>query len=98
MLTDTRIRAIKPGSEPFKVSDSGGLHLLIAPTGSKLWKGASRYGGKQENLSFGADPDTTLADARTRREEAKATLRQGTDPGKSVKFEKIAEKQTIANT
>jgi integrase len=98
MLTDTRIRAIKPGSEPFKVSDSGGLHLLIAPTGSKLWKCAYRYGGKQKTLSFGAYPDTTLVDARTRREEAKAQLRQGIDPGKIVKVEKMAEKQAIANT
>ncbi|MDA1073020.1 MAG: Arm DNA-binding domain-containing protein, partial [Proteobacteria bacterium] len=37
-LTDTRIRNAKPQGRPVKLSDGGGLHLLIAPQGSKLWR------------------------------------------------------------
>ena len=85
MLTDTKIKALKPGSDQYKVSDSGGLHLLVTPTGGRLWKQAYRFAGRQKTLSFGAYPDVSLADARTRRETAKAQLRAGEDPGRIVK-------------
>ena len=90
MLTDTKIKALKPKPGPLKISDGGGLHLLVAPTGSKLWKCSYRYGGKQKTLSFGAYPEVSLADARLRREEAKGKLRQGVDPGMVIKAEKQA--------
>jgi hypothetical protein len=41
MLNDTRVRNAKRGDRPIKLSDSGGLHLLIQPNGSKLWRLAS---------------------------------------------------------
>ena len=47
MLSDARIRAAKPRKTAYKLSDSGGLHALIQPHGSKLWRLAYRYGGKQ---------------------------------------------------
>ena len=37
-LTDTSIRGLKAASKPAKHSDGGGLHLVINPTGSKLWR------------------------------------------------------------
>src|ERR1035438_7127982 len=98
MLTDTKIRGIKPEPGPVKISDGGGLHLLVAPTGSKLWKCSYRFAGKQKTLSFGAYPEVGLADARLRREEAKGKLRQGIDPGKVIKTKKVEEKQAAANT
>jgi integrase len=96
MLTDTEIKGLKPKAKPHKVSDSGGLHLLIMPPtdklpkGSKLWKLAYRFAGRQKTLSFGSYPSVGLADARGRRELAKAQLRQGEDPGHIVKVEKQA--------
>jgi len=36
MLTDTAIRNFKPSAKPHKLSDGGGLHLLVQPNGSKL--------------------------------------------------------------
>ena len=53
MLNDTRIRTTKPCKKPIKLSDSGGLYLLIAPHGSKLWRLAYRFGGKQKNCNRG---------------------------------------------
>jgi hypothetical protein len=32
-LTDTEIRRSKPGDKPFKLSDGGGLHLMVTPSG-----------------------------------------------------------------
>jgi len=38
MLNDTRVRTAKAWERPIKLSDSGGLYLLIQPHGSKLWR------------------------------------------------------------
>ncbi|MFC0286930.1 Arm DNA-binding domain-containing protein [Kaistia hirudinis] len=37
-ITDLAIRSAKRREKAYKVSDSGGLHLLINPGGSKLWR------------------------------------------------------------
>jgi integrase len=77
MLTDTRIRQQKT---PGKISDGGGLFLLVTPTGTKLWRQAYRFGGKQKGLAHGAYPEVSLQEARSLREGAKALLRKGIDP------------------
>jgi len=53
-LTDTAIRAAKPQARPVKLSDGGGLHLLLKPSGSKLWRWAYRFAGRQKTLAPGA--------------------------------------------
>jgi Arm DNA-binding domain len=98
MLTDAKIKALKPGPGPVKVSDSGGLHLLVTPGGSKLWRMAYRFAGKQRTLAFGIYPTVSLADARAHREAAKTQLRQKINPGAVVKAEKQAAAATTANT
>jgi len=80
MLSDARVRNAKPAVRPRKLSDAGGLHLLIQPTGSKLWRLAYRFAGKQKTLALGAFPTVSLADARSEREEAKRLLAREIDP------------------
>ena len=75
-LTDTAIRNAKPGSKLIKLSDGGGLHLLIQPHGTKLWRMAYRHGGKQKTLAFGVYPNVSLAEARGRRDAAKKLLQK----------------------
>ena len=70
MLTDTAIRALKPGAKEFKKSDTGGLHLLIKPSGAKLWRLAYRFDKKQKTLVGGRYPFVGLADARAWRDSA----------------------------
>jgi hypothetical protein len=60
MLSDTRVRTAKRADRPIKLSDSGGLHLLIQPNGSKLWRLVYRFGGKQKTLAIGVYPTVTL--------------------------------------
>lgn len=79
-LTNSQIQAAKPGDRPIKLSDAGGLFLLIQPNGSKLWRQAFRHGGKQLTLAHGAYPDVSLAEARRLRDAAKAALKRGVDP------------------
>jgi hypothetical protein len=75
-LTDAKVKAIRPAAKPLKVSDGGGLFLLVQPTGSKLWRMAYRFDHKQRTAAFGIYPDVSVATARSLREEVKKTLRE----------------------
>lgn len=39
-ISETACRNAKPSTKPYKVSDGGGLFLLVQPVGSKLWRQA----------------------------------------------------------
>jgi integrase len=79
-LTETGVRALKARAAPYKVSDGGGLHILVAPSGSKTWRLAYRFAGQQRCITLGVHPKLTLAEARKERELAKDRLRHGEDP------------------
>lgn len=98
MLTDTAIRALKADSRPIKKSDGGGLFIYVTPEGSKLWRLAYRFHGKQKLLSGGPYPLVKLADARKWRDEAKIDLRAGRDPSAVRKAEKQARKDALTNS
>ncbi len=95
-LTDTQIKTLKPQAAPKKYSDGGGLHLLVSPTGSKLWRMQYRHDSKQKLLAFGAYPAVSLSDARKKRDEAKKHLAAGNDPSREIKLEKRA--QALSNS
>ena len=88
MLNDTRVRNAKPGMRPTKLSDAFGLYLLLQPHGSKLWRLAYRYDGKQKTLALGVYPFVTLAQARSERDDARKLIAQGIDPSAQRKTEK----------
>lgn len=73
-LTELEVKYAAKRVKPYKLADGGGLHVLVQPSGSKLWRMKYRFGGKERLLSFGKD-------ARSRRDEARALLAQGQDPG-----------------
>jgi hypothetical protein len=80
MLTNVAIKAFKPASKPYKKADGAGLFLLIQPNGSKVWRFAYRFRGKQKLLSGGLYPATTLLAARGWRDMMKHQLALGLDP------------------
>lgn len=90
-LSDSKIRTLKPPNRVLKLSDGGGLYLHVTPKGSKLWRLAYRFDGKQKLLSFGPYPTVTLANARKKRDEAKAVLADGEDPSKKAQEEKYQQ-------
>jgi hypothetical protein len=96
-LTDTAIRAAKPTEKPVKLTDGGGLYLLLSPNGSRWWRLDYRYGGKRKTLSMGVYPDVNLKDVRTRRDEARKLLVAGVDPGENRKALKAAKDGRGAN-
>jgi Arm DNA-binding domain len=89
-LSDTAIRAATPRKKLVKLSDGGGLYLLIQPHGTKLWRMGYRINGKQKTLAFGIYPTVSLAEARDRRDAAKKHLEDGGDPSVQRKIEKQA--------
>lgn len=98
-LSDAAIRAAKPKqSGRLTLSDGGGLQLWVTATGSKLWNFAYRFGGKQTRVALGAWPSVRLKDARQLREEAKALLARGIDPGEQRKQDKVREVAERNNT
>jgi integrase len=88
MLTDTRVRSAKSGERPVKLSDSAGLYLLIQPSGSKLWRLAYRFAGKQKTLALGIYPTIGLQEARQQRHDAKQLLAKGVDPSVERQLDK----------
>ena len=80
MLTAAQVRAAEPRERPYKVADGGGLFLHVAPTGTKTFRLAFRFGGKAQLLVFGRAGDVSLADARARRDEARLDIRNNRNP------------------
>ena len=97
-LSDTAIRKAKPTDKPQKVTDGGGLYLLLNPNGSKWWRLKYRYEGKEKLLSLGVYPDTGLADAREKRDAARKLLAADIDPGFQRKAQKAAGEERLANS
>ena len=97
-LSDRQIKRLKASEKLQKVSDGGGLQLHVMPTGSKLFRLAYRFDGKQKLIAFGAYPVVTLAEARAKRDAAKALLKAGLDPSHHIKLEKMAKADANANT
>ena len=91
-LTDAACRAAKSGSKLKKLSDMCGLQLWIQTTGSKLWRYAYRFDGKQKLLALGKYPELSLASARPARDAAKTTLAGGSDPSAAKQLAKLMEK------
>jgi hypothetical protein len=97
-LSDAACRAAKPAEKPYKISDGGGLHLLVEKNGSRLWRQAYRFDGKQKLIALGAYPAVSLADARIARDANKALLAKGIDPSAQRKLDRSAARIARANT
>jgi integrase len=94
MLTNGAVKAAAAQSRPYKMSDAGGLYLYVTPAGTKSWRLKYRWQGKEKLLVIGRFPGISLAEARQRREDAKAKIRQGMDPSSNEEkletFEQVA--------
>jgi integrase len=81
-LTNTEVKQAKPKEKVYTLSDGGGLQLRVKPNGSKLWlfDYFKPYTKKRTSLSFGPYPALSIADARNKREDARALLAKDIDP------------------
>ncbi|GHA71334.1 tyrosine-type recombinase/integrase [Cognatilysobacter bugurensis] len=97
-LTDTAARNAKPRAKPYKLTDGAGLYLEVMPTGARYWRMRYRHGGRDSRVAFGVYPEVTLAEARKRREEARAALREGQDPAAVKRARKTAARVSGADS
>lgn len=104
-LNARQVETAKPKDKTYKMADGGGLYLEVSAKGSKYWRMKYRRPSdkKEDRLAFGVWPTVTLAQARTKRDEAKKLLVQGIDPKAEQKEAQaensghILSKQLLAN-
>ncbi len=82
ILTETKIKQLKPRTKPYKVSDGtiDGLHVAVSIAGGKVFCLAYRFDGKWCLLRLGAWPTFSLDEARELAREAKKQIATGTNP------------------
>lgn len=98
MLTDTKIKSLKPRDKAYRIADHNGLCIEIRPTGTKLWRYRYRFENKASMLSLGEYPRVSLAEARKNRDDAKALLSEGKNPAIARREEKVVQSVKNANT
>jgi len=96
-LTAQEIKNVKPGSRQQKLSDGGGMYLLVTKSG-KYWRYDYRYFKKRKTLALGVYPEVSLKKARERHHEARKKLSDGIDPGHLRKVYKAAKFQAAENS
>jgi integrase len=95
MLTDTKLKSLKPKAKQYRLSDGNGLYIEVRPNGSRYWRQAYRYNGRQKTLAHGVYPITTLAEAREKRDTALKLLSTDQDPAKIKRRAKTSSKNTF---
>lgn len=95
MLTELAARKAKPKAKPYKLTDAAALYLEVMPTGAKYWRLQYRYAGRPKRLALGVFPEVSLADARAKRDAARAVIREGRDPSAE---RKAAKAQAVLST
>ena len=83
-ISDAGLKALKPKDAFYTRSVGGdgvgGLHVMIFPSGAKVFKLSYHFGGKEKLLTIGKYGEFSLAEARDKAREAKRLIAQGEDP------------------
>lgn len=96
---ETVYRTAKPRSASYRISDGGGLYMLVDPDGSKRWRFQyTRPGGGRNTLGLGDYPTVTTAAARAGCADARRLLSEGVDPGEHRKVAKSMKAELAANS
>ncbi len=98
MLTNTQIRNAKPREKLYKLPDERGLHLVVFPTGSKLWQMRYRFDAKDKTASLGKYPEVGLAEARDKRDLLRKQLANEIDPVEAKRVNKQVKKFAQENS
>lgn len=93
MLTDTKLRNLKPQDKLYKVNDRDGLYVAVTPAGTISFRHNYSISGRQETLTIGryGSGGITLAEARELLSEAKKMIAAGKSPAR----EKARDKSRV---
>ncbi|WP_137010105.1 tyrosine-type recombinase/integrase [Aquitalea aquatilis] len=84
MLTDTKLKNLKPQEKLYKVADRDGLYVAVSPAGTVTFRYDYRLNGRRETLTIGryGPAGLSLAAAREALIEAKKDIAAGKSPAK----------------
>ncbi|WP_284090353.1 tyrosine-type recombinase/integrase [Acinetobacter pittii] len=97
MLSDSKIRSAKPKEKLYRIGDSDGLCIEIKPNGKKYWRYRFQWLKKTQMMSLGEYPIIGLAEARTKRDEAKSLVASGINPVEEKENQKKAKSDEYEN-
>lgn len=97
MLSDSKIRSAKPKEKLYRLGDSDGLCVEIKPNGKKYWRYRFQWLKKTQMMSLGEYPIVGLAEARTKRDEAKSLVASGINPVEEKENQKKAKSDEYDN-
>ena len=94
MLTDTKLRNLKPRDRLYKVNDRDGLYAAVTSAGSISFRYNYSISGRQETLTLGryGSGGITLSEARERLNEAKKMVSAGKSPAREKARDKARVK------
>src|SRR5688572_30763220 len=95
MLTEGAVRDAEPREKTYKMSDTGGLFVMVNPDGSRWWRLRYKYGEKERGISLGKYPLVSLKLARQRRDDAKRMLQDGLDPSHQRRVQRVSQTVTF---
>lgn len=98
MLTDTKIKNIKPTVKNKKYFDIDGLYLLVTPKGKKYWKIKYSFLSSPNIYSLGQYPHYSLQEAREELIKIRRLINEGTDPNNHKRGKKVKIKLATYNT
>ncbi|MEX6581640.1 tyrosine-type recombinase/integrase [Ralstonia solanacearum] len=91
-LTPTRINNAKPKERAYKLTDGGGLFVMVMPGGAKTWCYQYNLNGKRSEVTIGRYPEIGVADARDRHSELRSLVQKGGNPAAQKRAE-LAERK-----
>ncbi len=95
-LGASEVQHAKARDKIYKLSDGGGLQLLIKPVKNaegfivgerKYWQLRYRFAGKENTASLGTFPDMTLAEARVARDNTRKMVSDKINPNRQKRIE-----------
>ena len=95
MLSDNKIKNLKPRKTPYPAADGNGLTIYTLPSGTKSWRLRYRFNGKADTLTLGKYPHLTLKEARKLKDEYLGVLESGVDPKVFRRQQNIALQQRV---
>lgn len=98
MLTDTKLKTLKPRERPYRVADTNGLCIEVRPSGSKVWRYRYRHAGKPSMVTMSEYPSLGLAAARAERDRLRTLVKGGGSPAYVARMEKAIKSESLATT
>lgn len=98
MLTDTKLRTLKPRASAFRIADTNGLCIEVRPSGSKVWRYRYRYAGKPSIITISEYPIMGLAEARAERDRLRGLVKGGGNPANAARIERAAKIEQAETT